>query len=181
LLKGRWEATTARAGGSGTNEEEAWKPVEMRAAARDSGSYRLWRWQAAARASVMAWTPTDGGGGLLQLVAATAYPIASGGGETGGRSTQVRRQRATCCRSREAGRRGRMGDLHVRGTRPPVRRGKHTVGGRGGGAFGPRRPVRRHGGRTDVTDRNVIRLSPEGVSADHCNISIVIVVVTVYL
>jgi hypothetical protein len=69
------------------------------------------------QAPVVAWTPTDGGGGLLQLVAAMASPTASGGGETRGvgRSTRVRRQRATSCCSREVGRRGRMGDLHVRG------------------------------------------------------------------
>jgi hypothetical protein len=68
-----------------------------------------------ARASVVAWTPTNGGGGLLQLLTAIASPIASSGGETGGarRSTQIWRQRAACCRSWEAGHRGSMGDLHV--------------------------------------------------------------------
>jgi hypothetical protein len=99
--------------GSGTNEKEAWKPVEMRAPARDGGSYRLWQWQAVTRAPVVAWTPTDGGGGLLQFVAAMVSPTASGGGETGGarRSTRVWKQ--TCRRSREAGRQGHMGDMHV--------------------------------------------------------------------
>jgi hypothetical protein len=96
--------------------------VEMRAPARDSGSYRLWRWQAAARDLVVAWTPTDGGCGLLrrgrrllQFVAVTASLTASGGavGSGGsGRRAAIHGRQAT----------GGAGNLHVRGTRRPVRR-----------------------------------------------------------
>jgi hypothetical protein len=94
----------------------------MQAPARDGGSYRLWRWQAAAQALMVAWILTDGGcrllrrgHRLLQFEVVTASLTTSGGALGSGGSGQC----AAICGRQAA---GGAGDLHVRGTREPVRR-----------------------------------------------------------